>query len=132
MEFPFLVFKRNVIHIPMRNDAGQNPLVTGNCVAGYFLEAVAKDPEAALPFISKNYADIVDLGAVRDFLEGVPPNRICARVLKAQYASEPRNCITSSVAVFDEKRNVKRLLHMHMVSEPNQYGQWKIYAVEQE
>jgi hypothetical protein len=104
------------------------PLTEKN-VAALFLDAVAADPAQALSFISKHYIGALDLDALRDVLGG---GQICRRILKASYSSDPKNCLTRSILVTDKKGGVKRLLHLHMVKEPDRYGPWKIYGVEQE
>jgi hypothetical protein len=34
--------------------------------------------------------------------------------------------------VRDKRRKVRKLLHLHMVKEPDHNGKWKIFGVEQE
>ena len=105
-------------------------ILTDNGVAAQFLEAVAADTEEAAAFISKHSAGIIDLEALRDMLGGA--NSFCSSWVQASYSGEPKNCMTRSVMLVDQERNINRLLHLHMIREPDRYGQWKIYGVDQE
>ena len=105
-------------------------MLTDNGVAAMFLEAVSANPDDAWAFVSKNYVGAIDLDALRSVLG--TDGQLYRPLIRAAYGSEPKNCLTRSVMVVDLERNVKSILHLHMIKEPDQYGPWKIYGVEQE
>jgi hypothetical protein len=105
-------------------------ILTDNGIAVRFLEAVAADPEEAMAFVSKHSAGAIDMEALRDILGTA--GRLCNSWVQISYNNNPKNCLTRSVLLVDKERNTKQLLHLHMVREPDRYGQWKIYGVEKE
>ena len=119
---------RPFVKIPKEN-VNPHPVLTDKSIAALFLEAVADNPETARGFVSKNYVNSIDLESLRDAL-GNDANPLW--VVKAPYADSPKNCLTRSVMMVDGERNIKGLLHLHMIREPDKYGPWKIYMVEQE
>jgi hypothetical protein len=98
-------------------------------VAARFIEAVQLNPEDAWAFVSKMYAGGLDLNALRELLPGA---YFCQWVNKATYGGKPKHFKTRSLYVADPERNLRRLVHLRMVKEPDKYGPWKICAVEQE
>ena len=104
-------------------------ILTDNGIAALFLEAVAVNPDEAMAFVSKHSAGAIDFEALRDVLGNT--NHHCTSWVQASYNSDPKNCMTRSVLLVDPDHNIKRLLHLHMIREPDRYGQWKIYGVEQ-
>ena len=125
MQFPALMYKQPLapsigVAIPYMND---------NTVPVRFLEAVQANPENAWAFVSKICAQSLDLDALREVLGEDVSYR---QVPMAAYINDTKNSMTRSVYIEDSKRNLRRLLHLRMVKEPDQYGQWKIYGVEQE
>ena len=128
--FPFLTARwpkpnGDCAHFHISTDVG----IAANGVAMSFLEAVAANPDDAWAFVSRHYSGTLDLEALRDVLD---TGRLCKWVVKAPYLNDPKNCLTRSVVVLDCERNTKRLLHLRMIKEPDQYGSWKVYGVEQE
>jgi hypothetical protein len=109
-------------------------MLSDNGIAALFLETVADNPEDAWAFVSRAYAGTLDLEALHNVLLGEDAKRIrvCPYMINATYEAEPKNLRIRSVMVMDPERKVKRLLHLHMIKEPDKYGQWKIYGVEQE
>ncbi|MDR1663393.1 MAG: hypothetical protein LBR83_00525 [Clostridiales bacterium] len=105
-------------------------ILTDNGIAALFLDTVTANPEEALAFVSKHYVGAIDLEALRDTLARA--NRLCNSWVQAPYNANPKNCLTSSVLLVDREHNTKRLLHLHMIREPDRYGQWKIYGIDQE
>jgi len=96
-------------------------------VVSRFLEAVRANPDEAWAFVSKIYSAGLDLNELRELLDaGVQHVKI------ATYVNSSKNCLTRSVYVNDQRRKVRKLLHLHMVKEPDQNGKWKIFGVEQE
>ena len=125
MHFPAIIYKRRLapsigVAIPYLHD---------HSVAARFLEAVQANPDDAWAFVSKICAQSLDLEALREVLGA---DFSYKQILTAAYIGEPKNCMTRSVYVEDPKRDLRRLLHLRMVKEPDQYGLWKIYCVEQE
>jgi hypothetical protein len=106
-------------------------ILSDNGIAALFLETVAHNPEDAWAFVSRHYAGSLDLDALHEYL-GQDANQVCPCLINATYETESGNRRTRSVLVMDAERKVKRLLHLHMVKEPDKYGQWKIYGVDQE
>jgi hypothetical protein len=96
-----------------------------------FLETVADNPEDAWAFVSRYYSGNLDLEALRDVLDR-GASRLCPLLVNAPYTAEPENRRIRSVLVMDPEGRLKRLLHLHMVKEPDKFGQWKICSVEQE
>jgi len=115
-------------------------ILNGNGVASHFLEAVAAGTGEALSFVSKNYIKSIDLDALRDMLgfdtaetAHQTLNRSLATVrAKASFNRDPKNCLTSSVVMLHPEHGVMGILHLHMIKEPDGFGQWKIYGYEQE
>ena len=123
MQFPSLTYKRRQepsfgVAIPYLHDHN---------VAARFLEAVQINPDDAWAFVSKICAQSLDLEALREVLGAASSY---TQVLTAAYIGESKNCMTRAVCVEDPTRGMSRLLHLHMVKEPDQYGIWKIYRVE--
>ena len=124
MQFPILAYKHKTpsvgVVIPYMNEHG---------VAVRFLEAVKLNPSAAWAFVSKICAQSLDLEALQEVLgEGASYRQ----VQMAAYIHDTRNCKTRSIYIEDSERNIKSLLHLRMIKEPDQYGVWKIYGVEHE
>ena len=99
-------------------------------VAANFIEAVKVNPDDAWVFVSKVYSSGLDLNEIRDVLMVSPQS--LKWITKATYINDPKNCMTRSVYVEDPVRNLRRLLHLRMIKEPDQNGLWKICGVEQE
>lgn len=97
-------------------------------VAARFLDAVLANPDEAWAFVSKIYSPGLDLDELREVLGGGSQ----IMVSEALYISDPKNCLTRSVYVEDPERNLRRLLHLRMIKEPDHNGPWKICGVEQE
>ncbi len=128
--FPFLAARwpkqqNGTAHFNISVDGG----IAANGVAMSFLEAVADNPDDAWAFVSRHYSGTLDLEALRDVLY---TGRLCKWVVKVPYLDDPKNCLTRSVMVLDTECKTKSLLHLHMIKEPDQYGPWKVYGVEQE
>jgi len=107
-------------YIPYLNDCG---------VATCFLEAVQINPDTAWAFVSKICAQNLDLEALQEILSQDVSYR---QVPIAAYINDTNNSMTRAIYIEDPKRNLKRVLHLRMVKEPDKYGPWKIYSVEQE
>ena len=95
-------------------------------VAASFLDAVKFNPDDAWAFVSKMYSPRLDLDEMREVLAGGSHTMVSHAV----YLDDVKGCKTRSVYVEDSMRNIKRLLHLRMIREPD--GQWKIFGVEQE
>jgi hypothetical protein len=106
-------------------------MLSDNSIAALFLKTVAANPEDAWAYVSRHYAGTLDLDALHDVL-GNSVNHLCSCPVHVTYEAKPKNYRTRSVLVMDAEYKVKRLLHLHMVKEPDNYGQWKVYGVEQE
>ena len=124
MQFPVLTYKHRVPSIGVAI-----PYMSDHVTAVRFLEAVQINPDDAWAFVSRICAQSLDLDALREVL-GTDVS--FKQIQTAAYINNPRNCMTRSVYIEDPKRDLRRLLHLRMVREPDQYGIWKIYCVEQE
>ena len=93
--------------------------------AARFLAAVQANPDDAWAFVSKVHS--IDLEALR---ETIGDNASIKLVPMAVNIGDTKNCRTRSVYIEDQAKN-RRLLHLRMVREPDKYGVWKIYCVEQ-
>ena len=104
-------------------------------VASRFLNAVLQNPDTAWAFVSKMYAPGLDLHALREVLwaTGCTSSRVFT-------AAGPQRggrrgvgrFFTRSLYVASPEGDLRRLLHLRMVKEPDRYGPWKICNVEQE
>ncbi|MCL2399191.1 MAG: hypothetical protein FWC91_05515 [Defluviitaleaceae bacterium] len=92
-------------------------------VASMFLRAVASDLEQARAFLSKNGS--VDLDALRNIVGQCTPPIVS---LKKASGSKIKGIKTRYILL----NNQNCILHLHMIKEPDQFGQWKIYGVEKE
>ena len=139
MQFPMIPLQRRAFTMPVKlpqsryhaDFESEKPffnILNDSGVASRFLEAVAADREDAWAFVSKNFVNAIDLDALRDVLGGSEQGRI----YRASFNRDPKNCSTSSVLVMNPERGEKSILHLHMIREPDSFGQWKIYGVEQE
>ncbi|MCL2385981.1 MAG: hypothetical protein FWC89_00385 [Defluviitaleaceae bacterium] len=98
-------------------------------VAAKFLNAVMVNPDDAWAFVSKIYSPSLDFNELREILGAG------AKIMtgKALYQTDPKNCLTRSIYVENTALNLKRLLHLKMIKEPDRNGgAWKICRVEQE
>ena len=120
MNFPFMKITRAAPCVRMEYDASQQ-------VISRFLDAVRANPEDAWAFVSKVCSASLDLNELRELLDaGVQHVKI------ATYVNSSKNCLTRSVYVNDPIQKVRKLLHLHMIKEPDHNGKWKIFGVEQE
>jgi hypothetical protein len=96
--------------------------------ASMFLKAVATDDDLARAFVSKMGGSTIDWDALRDTLGYPAPSLVpLVSITKTPCA----NCATRSIMLVNPGEHA-HILHLHMVREPNRYGQWKIYGVERE
>ena len=98
-------------------------------IAASFLDAVKANPDDAWAFVSKVHSVGVDLNELQDVLT----SGVQIVVNKALYLSDPKNCLTRSVYLEDPSRDLRLLLHLRMIKEPDHNGgSWKICGVERE
>ena len=123
MNFPFIQLKNREPYVRMEYDASRQ-------VISRFIDAVLANPDDAWAFVSKVYSANLDLNELRELLDaGVQHVKIGA------YVNSSKNCQTRSLYVNtgnDSGRKVCKILHLHMVKEPDHNGKWKIFGVEQE
>jgi len=105
------------------------PYLHDYSIAARFLETVQVNPDAAWAFVSKVCAHGLDLEALHEVLGADVSFK---QVKSAVYLSDTNNSRTHSVYIEDPKSNMRRLLHLRMVKEPDQYGVWKVYGVEED
>ncbi|MCL2499595.1 MAG: hypothetical protein FWE90_04570 [Defluviitaleaceae bacterium] len=142
MQFPFIHIndsksKPIALPVPYGERAAVYMDISGDHgVAARFIEAVQANPDSAWAFVSKMYVGGLDLNALRELLPGDAEDGACAYfckwVNKATYGGDPKRFITRSLYVADPERNLRRLVHLRMIREPDKHGIWKICAVEQE
>lgn len=91
----------------------------------HFLEAVtSSDAESARAYISKSFIGEIDLTELRNTLEIFENYKFLGQ------PHLPGKSYTGSVLMFNKNRN--SILKLHMVQEPDSYGNWKIYGIEKE
>ena len=103
---------------------------TGEYTLDSFLRALRRErTEDALSYVSKNYLDRVDLEGLSLLL--LRECKLCiSYVLKSSYHNTPKNCIAKSFLVMEGGSSL--LFNIHMLKEPDRFGKWKIYSIEQE
>jgi len=111
--------------VPKHSPVPAPALISDTGVAELFLKAVSVNPDDAWTFVSKVHAHGLDLEALHAVL-GADSSCLCCHVVTAPYAAKSP-FITRSVLVEN-----RWLLHLKMIKEPDQYGPWKIYGVDQE
>ena len=84
--------------------------------------------DAALGFISKNFASSIDVYDLASTFEGTA----ACKMVCAEFASCPRNCKVKSVLVMDGQNAPCAVVHLRMIREPDSVSNWKIYSVEKE
>ena len=120
MNFPFIKLKNPASIVRMEYDASRQ-------VISRFIDAVLANPDDAWVFVSKVCSASLDLNELRELLDaGVQHVKI------ATYVKKSNNCQTRSLYVNDPKRKTRKMLHLHMIKEPDHNGKWKIFGVEQE
>ena len=118
--FPFVRIKTPAPFVRMEYDASRQ-------VISRFIDAVLANPDDAWAFVSKVCSASLDLNELRELLDaGVQHVKI------ATYVNSSKNCQTRCLYVNDPKRKVCKILHLHMIKEPDHNGKWKIFGVEQE
>ena len=96
-------------------------MLTEEGVATMFLRTVASDIDQARAFVSKNSE--LDLYALQNILSHCVPTMI--NLKKAGCGL--RNGITTRSILLQNC-----ILHLHMIEESDQFGQWKVYGVDKE
>jgi hypothetical protein len=104
-------------------------ILTENSTVKLFLDAIAHNTEEAACFISKNCARSIDLIELKDTFDDGGFKYLFSM---EEASSEKGNCRTNTVLLFNNKSNQKTILHLYMIREPDQFGQWKIFNVERE
>ena len=97
-----------------------------------FLEAIRYSKiDDAMAYISKNYTDRVDIVQIWEALE--EENQLCTNyIVKKRFTKIPRNCTGSAIMLFDKQDKKMRIFNIYMLNEPDKFGKWKIYSIEQE
>jgi len=112
--------KRIAPLVHMEYDASQQ-------IISRFIDAVLANPDDAWAFVSKVCSAKLDLNELRELLDaGVQHVKI------ATYVNSSKNCLTRSLYVNDDRQKMRKLLHLHMIKEPDHNGKWKIFGVDQE
>ena len=97
-----------------------------------FLEAVKYSKiDDAMAYISKNYTDKVDIAQIWEALE--EKHQLCTNyIVKSSFTKAPRNCTDSTIMLLDKQEKKVRIFNIYMLNEPDRFGKWKIYSIEQE
>ena len=115
-----------------QNLAGLSPffkITDDDGAASSFLKALTDFRlEAALGFVSKNFASSIDVYELASTFEGTA----ACKMVCAEFASCPRNCKVKSVLVMDGQNAPRAVVHLRMIREPDSVSNWKIYSVEKE
>ena len=94
-----------------------------------FIDAVSgESPEEALAFISKSYVKHIDLLEIKNVLNHGLEYKY---LVKAEIDKKNLNLKTNSVLIIN-KDTRNSVMHMHLVREPDVFGNWKIYGIERE
>jgi hypothetical protein len=96
--------------------------------AARFISAVKDNPDTAWAFVSKVYSGSMDLHALGELFGGAD---MSGMVSKAG-AAVSRRFLTRSLYLHNAHLDIRRLIHFHMIREPDKYGTWKICAVDLE
>ena len=102
-------------------------ILTENSTVKLFLDAVAHNTEEAACFISKNCIKSIDLFELKNTFDGGG-----FKYLNPVEDNNKGNCRTNTVLLINNNGSPKTILHLYMVREPDQFGQWKIFNVERE
>ena len=96
-----------------------------------FLEAMRHSKiDDAMAFVSKNYTDKVDIAQIWEALE---ENQLCTNYIgKKKFTKNPRNCTDSTIMLLDKHDKKMKIFNIYMLNEPDRFGKWKIYSIEQE
>ena len=103
-------------------------IFTENSTVKLFLDAVAHNTEDAACFISKNCIKSIDLFELKSSFDGGGFKYL----LPIEENNNKGNCRTNTVLLINNQNQQKTILHLYMVREPDQFGQWKIFNVERE
>jgi len=104
-------------------------ILTENSTVKLFLDAVAHNTEEAAYFISKNCIKSIDLFELKSSIDGGGFKYLSPI---DETSNGTGNCRTNTVLLFNNRDSQKIILHLYMVREPDQFGQWKIFNVERE
>ena len=128
---PFIPYRQDPIFVPVQKLSTNEifsftkpylfHMLTEEGLAAMFLRTVASDVEQARAFVSKNSP--LDLDALQSIVVESAP--LMVGLQKA--SSKLENKIKTRSILLDSC-----ILHLHMVKEPDQHGQWKIYGVDKE
>ena len=94
-----------------------------------FIEAVQENPDDAWVFVSKIYAGGFNMNALREIL---PHAQLCQWIRKAGDGYQRGPFLTRSLYVSDPEQDMRQLVHLRMIREPDRHGIWKICAIDQE
>ena len=138
-----LTYSKKDIFIPYSMEAkaavkGKKPFFTleysdsSRYTLDRFLEAVkyGKIDDAFL-YVSKNYTDKVDIAQILEALE--EKSELCTNyIVKSRFTKAPRNCTDTTIMLFDKQDKKTKVFNIYMLNEPDRFGKWKIYSIEQE
>lgn len=97
-----------------------------------FLDAIINSStEDAKAYISKNYVDKIDLLKVKKVLFN-KDKKTAPFIIKANFSNIPKNCKADTMYIFDKEEKIGRFLHILLLHEPDKFGTWKIYGIEEE
>ena len=104
-------------------------ILTENSTVKLFLDAVAHNTEEAAYFISKNCVKSIDLNELKSTFDDGGFKYLFSL---EDSSNSHGNCRTNTVLLFNNKSKQNTILHLYMIREPDQFGQWKIFNVERE
>ena len=122
MKFPEMYFKSRYVNTVFLGNKQEQQVATK------FLDAVMANPDDAWAFVSKMYSPSLDLIELQQVLGAGVKMKVC----KAFYINNSKNYLTRSVYVENPACNLRKMLHLRMIKEPDHNGAWKVYGVEQE
>lgn len=93
-----------------------------------FFDAIVKrDMEGARRYISKNFVDVIDLAALEEIIGN---KKICKYTAKAEFDERRTSFRTNSLVLFEN--GCSNLMHVHLIREPDNLINWKIFGIEKE
>ncbi len=95
------------------------------------LSSFRRDDAKAL--ISKNFQQDFDLDELSDFFNRAGLG--CYKCLiNLEFNPRPKNCKTNSILILNkgQGQQAQAIIHLHMIKEPDNLSNWKIYGIEKE
>jgi hypothetical protein len=94
-----------------------------------FIDALSKSRlDDAKAYISKNFVKDFNLDEISRYINRENNYKT---LIKAEFLETPRNCVTNSILVLNND-SCNSIIHVHLIKEPDGFGNWKICGIEKE